>query len=90
LRYSDFNTFSKQTRISYTAQDTPLVTHALTVFDSLYERRQEIRLVGVRFSKLVTGASQLELFDDTEKESRLLAAMDKIRDRFGKNAVCRK
>jgi len=43
----------------------------------------------VRFSELVQGSSQLNLFDDTEKESRLLEAMDKIRDRFGKGAVGR-
>ncbi len=89
LRYSDFNTFTKQARIAYTAQDAPLVEHSLRLFDRLYERRQAIRLVGVRFSELVQGSSQLNLFDDTEKESRLLEAMDKIRDRFGKSAVRR-
>ena len=87
LRYSDFNTFTKQARIPYTAQDSPLTEHALGLFERLYERRQGIRLLGVRFSELVPGSSQLNLFDDTEKESRLLAAMDKIRDRFGKNAL---
>lgn len=89
LRYSDFNTFTKQARIAYTAQDGPLVEHALRLFDRLYERRQAIRLVGLRFSELVQGSSQLNLFDDTEKESRLLEAMDKIRNRFGKSAVSR-
>ncbi len=89
LRYSDFNTFTKQAKIPYTAQDSPLIGHALTLFDRLYERRQAIRLIGVRFSELVPGSSQLNLFDDTEKESRLLEAMDKIRGRFGKGAVRR-
>jgi DNA polymerase-4 len=89
LRYADFNTFTKQARISYTAQDGSLVEHTVGLFDRLYERRQAIRLVGVRFSELVQGSSQLNLFDDTEKESRLLEAMDKIRDRFGKGAVGR-
>lgn len=89
IRYSDFNTFTKQARIPYTAQDTPLVAHALGLFERLYERRQALRLVGVRFSALVPGHSQLHLFDNTERESRLLDAMDKIRDRFGKNAVKR-
>jgi len=89
LRYSDFKTFTKQAKIPYTAQDTALTGHALSLFDRLYERRQAIRLVGVRFSELVQGSSQLQLFDDTEKESRLLDAMDHIRKRFGKGAVRR-
>jgi DNA polymerase-4 len=89
LRYADFNTFTKQAKIPYTAQDGALVEHTLSLFNRLYERRQAIRLVGVRFSELVHGASQLNLFDDTEKESRLLDTMDKIRDRFGKGAVRR-
>lgn len=87
LRYADFNTFTKQAKIPYTAQDGPLTAHALSLFERLYERRQAIRLLGVRFSELVPGSSQLNLFDDTEKEGRLLAAMDKIRDRFGKGAL---
>jgi DNA polymerase-4 len=89
LRYSDFNTFTKQTKIPYTAHDTILTENALTLFDRLYERRQAIRLVGVRFSELVHGSSQLNLFDDMEKEGHLLEAMDKIRKRFGKDAVRR-
>jgi DNA polymerase-4 len=89
LRYSDFNTFTKQSQIPYTAHDRVLTGHVTDLFDRLYERRQLIRLVGVRFSGLVPGSNQLNLFDDTEKEARLLAAMDKIRDRFGKNAVKR-
>lgn len=89
LRYSDFNTFTKQAKIPYTAQDSPLTDHALALFERLYERRQSVRLLGVRFSELVPGSSQLNLFDDTEKESRLLEAMDKIRNRFGKGSVQR-
>jgi DNA polymerase-4 len=87
LRYADFNTFTRQAKIPYTAQDSLLVQHALNLFDRLYARRQAIRLVGVRFSNLVPGSSQLSLFDDTEREARLLTAMDKIRKRFGKDAI---
>jgi len=89
LRYADFNTFTKQAKIPYTAQDSTLTEYSLSLFNRLYERRQAIRLVGVRFSVLTPGSSQLNLFDNTEKEGRLLEAMDKIRDRFGKGAIGR-
>jgi DNA polymerase IV len=89
LRYSDFNTFTKQAKIPYTAQDSTLTEYSLSLFNRLYERRQAIRLVGIRFSMLTPGSNQLNLFDNTEKEGRLLEAMDKIRDRFGKGAIKR-
>jgi len=87
LRYADFNTFTKQSKIPYTAYDTALTDQVLELFTRLYERRQLVRLLGVRFSGLVPGSTQLQLFDDTEKEGRLLAAMDGIRKRFGNGAI---
>ncbi len=87
LRYSDFNTYTRQIKIPYTANDRLLTERALDLFDKLFERRQLVRLIGVRFSGLVRGNSQLNLFDDTEKEARLLEAMDKIRLRWGKHAI---
>jgi DNA polymerase IV len=87
LRYSDFNTFTKQVRVPYTASDRLLTEQALSLFDKLFERRQLVRLVGVRFGGLVHGNIQLNLFDDTEKETKLLETMDKIRKRWGKKAI---
>jgi DNA polymerase-4 len=87
LRYSDFNTYARQIQIPYTAHDAVLEQYALNLLNRLYERRQLVRLVGVRFSKLVQGNLQLNLFDDTEKSARLLEAMDRIRNRFGSRAV---
>jgi DNA polymerase IV len=87
LRYSDFNTFTRQVRVPYTASDRLLTEQALDLFDILFERRQLVRLVGVRFGGLVRGNIQLNLFDDTEKETRLLETMDKIRKRWGKTAI---
>ena len=89
LRYTDFNTFTRQRRIPYTANDRTLIRHALELFERLYERRQLVRLVGVRFSELVHGRPQMSLFDDTAEDERLLAAMDRIRRRFGAKAISR-
>ncbi len=87
LRYTDFNTFTRQHRLSYTASDSTLLHHAQKLLEQLYERRQLVRLLGVRFSKLVPGHPQLSLFDASAEEQRLQAAMDGIRERFGKGAV---
>jgi DNA polymerase-4 len=87
IRYADFNTFTKQRRISYTAQTRTLIAHALELFDEVYERRQLIRLIGVKFSGLVNGNIQLDLFDNTEEEISLLQQLDHIRRRWGKEAI---
>ena len=87
IRYADFNTYTKQKRVIYTANDRFLINTTKDIFDSLYERRQLIRLVGVKFSGLVQGNYQISIFDDTEKEINLLKEMDQLRNRFGKDAV---
>ena len=89
IRYTDFNTYTRQSRIAYTANDKVLIQKSHELFDKVFERRQLLRLIGVRFSGLVSGNYQIDLFDDTEKETHLLQAMDKIRKRFGKDAVAR-
>jgi DNA polymerase-4 len=89
IRYADFNTYTKQRKICYTAQDNTLVKHVLDLFDQLYQRRQLIRLVGVKFSDLVHGCYQIDLFEDTLEQLSLLTQLDKIRHRFGANVISR-
>ena len=50
LRYSDFNTYTKQVKIPYTAADHLLTPKVMEIFDRLYDKRLLVRLVGVRFS----------------------------------------
>lgn len=87
IRYADFNTYTRQRRIAYTANDRVLHQHVSELFDQLYERRQMIRLIGVKYSGLVGGHYQIDLFDDTIGEVRLMQQMDHIRRRFGIDAV---
>lgn len=89
IRYADFNTYTKQKKILYTSNDRILMRYVRELFEDLYERRQMIRLIGVKFSGLVSGNFQINLFDDTMKEISLLQQMDRIRNRFGSNAVMR-
>ncbi|HMQ86272.1 MAG TPA: DNA polymerase IV [Flavilitoribacter sp.] len=89
IRYTDFNTFTKQQKLPYTAHDTDLLHCAHELLDRLYERRQAIRLIGIKFSNLVCGYPQMELFRDTGEDERLLHAMDQIRAKLGKDAITR-
>ncbi len=89
IRYSDFNTYSKQLRIPYTSADHILIPRILELFNTLYNRRLLVRLVGIRFSNLVPGNYQINLFEDTEEALNLYAAMDRIRERFGDKSVLR-
>ncbi|WP_445383261.1 DNA polymerase IV [Robiginitalea sp. IMCC43444] len=89
IRYSDFNTYSKQLRIPYTSADHKLIPQVLEQFKKLYDRRLLVRLIGVRFSHLVPGNYQINLFEDTEEALNLYAAMDRIRERYGDKSVIR-
>lgn len=89
IRYADFNTHTKQVRIGYTACDHIILPAVHDLFRALYDRRQRIRLIGVRFSHLVGGGHQMDAFTDTQEAMNLYQAMDKIRKRFGDRTVMR-
>ncbi len=89
IRYSDFNTYSKQVKIPYTSADHILIPTALELFHKLYDKRLLVRLVGVRFSDLTSGSYQISIFEDTKKTTQLYEAMDKIRSRYGSRSVIR-
>jgi DNA polymerase-4 len=89
IRYSDFDTRTRQYRIPYTSLDHTLIKTVMSLFDQLYDRRLLVRLVGVRFSSLISGNYQMNLFEDTEEMINLYQAMDSIRNRFGNTAIRR-
>ncbi|MEM9051670.1 MAG: DNA polymerase IV [Bacteroidota bacterium] len=89
MRYSDFDTRTMQARIPYTSADHVIIPKVKELFEKLYNRRLLVRLIGVRFSHLVNGGHQINIFDDTEEMINLYQAMDKMRDRFGDRAVIR-
>jgi len=89
IRYSNFDTHTLQKRIPYTSFDHVLTDIAKELFERLYQRRMLIRLIGVRLSHMIRGVQQLDMFDDTPEKINLYMAMDKLRRRFGRNAVRR-
>lgn len=89
IRYSDFQTYTQQKRIPYSSADHKILPVVMELYKNLYQRRMLVRLVGVRFSHLVEGGQQIDLFDDNEKIINLYQAMDKMRERYGDRAVIR-
>jgi len=89
IRYSNFDTHTKQLRIPYTNSDRIIHEKINELFGKLYSRRMLIRLVGIKFSHLITGNYQTDLFNDNEKDLKLAFAMDRIRLRYGFKAVAR-
>jgi DNA polymerase-4 len=87
IRYSNFDTHTLQKKIPYTSFDNVLTKIALELFGRLYQRRMLIRLIGVRFSHLVSGVQQLNMFEDTPEMVSLYQSLDYIRKRFGTTAV---
>ena len=89
IRYSNFDTETKQFRIPYTSADHTLLKYVLELFKKAYTRRMRIRLIGVKFTGLVHGCHQMNLFEDTEELISLYQTMDKIKNRFGTASVGR-
>ncbi len=89
IRYSDFNTYTMQSRIGYTSLDHTLIDKVKELFDKLYQKRMLIRLIGIRFSHLVHGNYQFDIFNDTAEQIQLYQAMDKLRNRYGRDIVKR-
>lgn len=87
IRYSDFQTYTQQQRIPYSAMDHNIIPVVLDLFKKLYNRRLLVRLIGVRFSHLVEGGHQINLFEDNEKQLYLSEAIDKMRERYGDRVV---
>ncbi len=87
LRYSDFQTFSKQVSIHYTNADHILLQTAKELFAKLYERRLLVRLIGIRFTNLIPGTYQINLFEDTQEMINLYQAIDSVKNRFGEKLL---
>lgn len=87
IRYSDFETTSRQETVDYTSLDDLLIAKVKDLFNKSWQKGRPVRLLGVRFSQLIPFTMQMSLFDSKEEKLNLYKAVDNIKDRFGSNAV---
>lgn len=95
IKYHTFQSVSHQALLPLPTASTDALYHqALDLFDELWDGRP-IRLLGLRSGKLTAENEpvQLSLFDYktpvSEKQEKLDAALDKIRQKYGEDSVKR-
>ena len=89
IKYSNFDTATKQRTIDYTNADHILLKMGRELFDRLYDRRLLIRLVGILLTDLIPGNYQIRLYEDTEEMIHLYQAIDSVKKRFGEKLLMR-
>jgi len=89
IRYSDFQTMTRQCVIPYSCCDHQLLKKVKEIFHKLFDRRLLVRLIGVRFSHLIPGNYQINLFEDSQHTINLYQAIDQIKVRFGEDKLIR-
>jgi DNA polymerase IV len=87
IRYSDFETTSRQEVIDYTSLDDQLMAKAKNLFSKSYQKGRPVRLLGVRFSQLIPFTMQMNLFNNNEEKLNLYKTVDEIKGRFGSKSV---
>ena len=95
IKYATFQSVSHQTILSTPTASTDVIYRtACSLFDELWNG-EPVRLLGIRTAKLVQDSTpiQLSIFDitehPTEKQRKLNAALDAIRNRYGEDAIKR-
>ncbi len=94
IRDSDMETIDRQGQLPYyTSISAEIAEKALEIFLKSWDWSKNIRLLGVRVSKLITADSYIQLSffeDDTRTKRQLLeSSIDKIRARYGHYSVQR-
>ncbi len=89
VRWPDFSSQTRQKSIQQaTSEDSVIELAAWELLDRLWDKKRPIRLIGVGVSGFIQGARQLSLWETpSEKERKLLDAVDDLKNRFGKKVI---
>ena len=89
LRYEGFETLTRQAPLPHQTRDSePLYAAAVELLRRTLVPGRAVRLVGLTAINLAD-AQQLTLFDGVDRDERLSASIDSVRERFGENAITR-
>jgi DNA polymerase IV len=91
IRLHDFSTFTRSRTLTILFDHfDELFQNISSLFSQFDRRNSSVRLVGVGVSNLDKGEGQLDLFEDGgQKSYKVDEVMDKVREKFGENAITR-
>jgi len=95
LRYADFTTLTRQVTLDApTDLEQVVFDQAVRLLEKAWDRCRKVRLIGVGVSKFGPEERQLSLFEGTgegkaEKLRRLSQVVDRIREKYGDEAIRR-
>jgi len=89
LRYKDFSTFTRARTLDHATHIDTEISRAARELFHFHWKGGAIRLLGVYAQSLEAAEGQTNLIDDreTEKWRKTLAAVDKVREKFGDDTV---
>ena len=90
VKYFDFKINQKSfTTVKYSNLEPDFYSDAVILLNKLMERGKKVRLIGVRFNKLIDEdkAIQESLFYDTDKFEKITEKIDKIREKYNFNVI---
>jgi DNA polymerase IV len=90
LRYKDFTTITRAHSLATATQlDTEVFAQIRILFRKNWKKGAEVRLLGVHVSSFEDGPGQVDLIDGERQQrwKQVLAAADKLRDRYGESSV---
>ncbi len=83
LRYSDFETFTRQATLSRYTNDTHIIyKNAIKILNRI-RLKKKIRLIGVCLSSIIDDCNQMPLLKSEQRRMALLHAVDAINNKYG-------
>lgn len=91
LRWHDFTTLTRQETLpNPTNDDREIYAAVKELFNKTWIRGKPVRLLGVGVTQFYKPARQLSLWDvPVANDANLLTAVDRLRERYGRNAIVR-
>jgi DNA polymerase-4 len=87
VKQADFTVIHRQATLATPTDDGQEIYRAAMALMDANAPRGKVRLTGVSMNDLGTGARQLSLFGAPNRTGKLNAALDRIADKFGNDAV---